>query len=164
MMNAERKDVSLSALVIPNSAFNSSFTIQHSASAFSIQNRARMITFQPRKPNRYRPRTPAPASLLLIAATYQSGVSVRLTFDRAVNIGAINVAAFYVNDDDSDEAYTGTGAATLLGPQQVQVPLAILHGSTGPGTELTVSAASGIVAADDGGNWAGVDVLPLPYP
>jgi hypothetical protein len=88
---------------------------------------------------------------------------IRLTFDRAVEISGINVAAFYVNDDDSDEAYTGSGAATLVDPQTVQIPMAIVHGATGPGTQLTVGDDSGIVASDDGGTWAGANVLPLPF-
>jgi hypothetical protein len=109
------------------------------------------------------PKKPAVA-LTLVAATYSTGAWVRLTFDRAVDISAINVTTVFVNDDDSDEAYTGSGTATLVTAQQVQIPLAILHGSTGPGTKLSVSGNSGIVAVDDGGKWAGVSALALPFP
>jgi hypothetical protein len=110
------------------------------------------------------PRVVAPAALTLVAATYSTGAWVRLTFDRAVNIGAIHVAAITVNDDDSDEFYIGSGTATLFAANIVQVPLVILHGSTGPGTQLTATSASGIVAGDDGGTWAGVVNLALPFP
>jgi hypothetical protein len=105
-----------------------------------------------------------PAALLLVSATYSTGAWVRLTFDRAVDISGIHVAAITVNDDDSDETYVGSGTASLFTPNTVQVPLAILHGSTGPGTELTASNATGIAADDDGGTWAGVTNAALPYP
>lgn len=111
-----------------------------------------------------RRRKSAPTLLTLVSASYSSGAWVRLTFDRNVNIAGIHVAAITVNDDPSDEAYVGSGAATLFAPQTVQVPLVILHGSSGPGTELTATNATGIVAADDGGTWAGVTSLSLPFP
>jgi hypothetical protein len=44
------------------------------------------------------------------------------------------------------------------------VPLVISHGSSGPGTELTATSATGIVAVDDGGTWAGVSDLSMPFP
>jgi hypothetical protein len=106
----------------------------------------------------------APAALTLVAATYGTGAWVRLTFDRAVDIAAISVAAITVNDDPSDEAYVGSDVATLFAPQTVQVPLVIQHGASGPGTELSATNASGIVAVDDGGTWAGVTDLALPFP
>src|SRR4051794_26985947 len=98
--------------------------------------------FQPtRPPRRRRARsaapTPPPVALTLVAAIYSTGAWVRLTFDRAVDIAAIEVAAITVNDDNSDEAYVGSGVATLFAPETVQVPLVISHGATGPGTELT---------------------------
>jgi hypothetical protein len=126
--------------------------------------------FIPRKPIRYRPRSasaltapPPPVALTLVAATYSTGAWVRLTFDRAVDIAAIDVAAITVNDDPSDEAYIGTGVATLFTPETVQVPLVISHGASGPGTQLTATADTGIVAGDDGGTWAGVSELGLPF-
>jgi hypothetical protein len=128
-----------------------------------------LILPAPKRRHRRPPRSPAlaaPLALMLVAASYDRTAHlnwVRLRFDRAVEIGGIDVAAVYVNDDDSDEAYIGGGSASLVTAQEVQVPLVILHGSTGPGTQLTVSAASGIIAADDGGTWAGVSALPLPF-
>jgi hypothetical protein len=123
------------------------------------------FTFQPRKVPHRRPRvsTPTPVALTLVAASYSTGAWVRLTFDRAVDITAINVAAITVNDDPSDEAYVGTGVATLFAPETVQVPLVISHGASGPGTELTATNATGIVAVDDGGTWAGVSDVSLPF-
>jgi hypothetical protein len=48
-------------------------------------------------------------------------------------------------------------------PVGLRLPLVILNGATGPGTELTATNATGIVAADDGGTWAGVSELGLPF-
>jgi hypothetical protein len=109
------------------------------------------------------PPAPPPAALTLVAASYSTGAWVRLTFDRAVDIAGINVAAITVNDDPSDEAYVGSGTATLFAPETVQVPLVISHGASGPGTELSATGASGIVAVDDGGTWVGVADLSLPF-
>src|SRR4051812_31407669 len=87
-------------------------------------------------PIAFRRRRKAVAGLTLVAASYSTGAWVRLTFDRAINITGIHVAAITVNDDNSDEAWVGSGVATLFAPQTVQVPLVILHGATGPGTQL----------------------------
>jgi hypothetical protein len=145
-----------------NSIQHSSFTIQHSFPPLGIH----MIIIPP-IPSRRRNKagsTAAPAALTLVAATYSTGAWVRLTFDRHVNIAGLLVAAITVNDDDSDEFWIGSGTATLFAPQTVQVPLVILHSSSGPGTELTATNATGIVAGDDGGTWAGVANLSLPFP
>lgn len=126
--------------------------------------------FIPRKPIRYRPRTARapqagpPVALTLVAATYSTGAWVRLTFDRNVNIAGIHVANITVNDDPSDEAYVGSGAATLFSANTVQVPLVVAHSSSGPGIALTATNATGIVAVDDGGTWAGVTNVALPFP
>jgi hypothetical protein len=59
--------------------------------------------------------------------------------------------------------YVGTGVASLPGPASVVIALAEDGSAEGP-TALTATAATGIVAADDGGTWAGVGGLELPYP
>lgn len=125
-----------------------------------------MLIIPPLPARRIR-RTPPlapPAALTLVAATYSSGAWVRLTFDRNISIASIHVANITVNDDPSDEAYVGSGTATLFAANTVQVPLAVAHSSSGPGVELTATSATGIVAGDDGGTWAGVVNLSLPFP
>ncbi len=44
---------------------------------------------------------------------------------------------------DHVDPYVGSGVATLFTPQIVQVPLVILHGASGPGTELSATSATG---------------------
>lgn len=115
-----------------------------------------------RRPQRLKPKPP----LTLVSATWGVGSWVRLTFDRVVSIGAIDVGVFIVDDNvSSDERFQGAGAATLVDAKTVQVglvPIGSAHG--GSLTLLTAGADSGVVAADDGGAWAGVEDLSLPFP
>ena len=46
----------------------------------------------------------------------------------------------------------------------IEVTLEFASDYFGPGTLLTAGAGTGIVAADDGGAWAGVAGLELPFP
>lgn len=104
-------------------------------------------------------------ALALVAASYVANTSVRLTFDRAIDISAIVVAQISVNDaDDLGLKYIGTGSATLDGPASVVVLLADNGDSTGSGTTLSAGAGNGIVAVDDGAAWAGVTGVELPFP
>jgi hypothetical protein len=124
-----------------------------------------MIVTQPPKNIRRRPPRPrAVADLRLVSATYQSAASVRLTFDRPVKIAALDVSAITVSDGDgTGTLYQGHGSAVMVSPQTVQVPLQGV-GMTSGGVTLTATAATGIVAEDDGGTWAGTSDLPLPFP
>ena len=102
---------------------------------------------------------------MLVSATYDVGTSVRLTFDRAINIAGLNALAFSVDDAaDSGNAYSGGGGAILAGAASVDVFLVDPTPPVGPGTTLSVTAANGIVASGDGGTWPGVLDLPLPFP
>jgi hypothetical protein len=109
----------------------------------------------------------APAALVLVAAAYEAGTvppTVTLVFDRAIDVSGIAGAAIVVSDEgDLGETLTGTGAVTLLGPATVRIGL-VKVGDPLPGsTTLTATAGNGIVAADDGGAWAGVTDLVLPF-
>jgi hypothetical protein len=96
---------------------------------------------------------------------YISAASVRLTFDRAIDIGALNSAVFVVNDnDDVGEKFEGSGGGSLLSGTTVEIVIVPAGGPSGSGITLTASAANGIVAVDDGGAWAGVTDFPLNVP
>jgi hypothetical protein len=121
------------------------------------------IPFRFRRPRRQQPQGAAPLELL--SGVYVSAASVRLTFDRAINIAAISTGAIIVNDnDDVGEKFEGQGAATLLAPETVEIGLVPAGGPSGTGITLTASAANGIVAVDDGGTWVGVTDFALSVP
>ena len=108
---------------------------------------------------------PAPPALTLVSAAYTEGASVTLTFDRPIDIAAIDVAAVTVDDGGaSGFMFQGSGAATLASPAAVEVPLVDTGFTASPATTLTAGPGTGIVADDDGGTWAGVTDLPLPFP
>jgi hypothetical protein len=101
----------------------------------------------------------------LVGAEYATASTVRLTFDRAIDISALNGPAVVVDDGaDTGNAYRGTGYAVLVTPASAELDLVLLGPASGSGTTLSATAASGIVAVDDGGTWAGVISVALPLP
>ncbi|MEA2734154.1 MAG: hypothetical protein QOE14_605 [Humisphaera sp.] len=108
---------------------------------------------------------PPPAALVLVGAEYATASTVRLTFDRAIDISALNGPAVVVDDGaDTGNAYRGTGYAVLVTPASAELDLVLLGPASGSGTTLSATAASGIVAVNDGGTWAGVISVALPLP
>jgi hypothetical protein len=94
----------------------------------------------------------------------ENDVFVRLRFDRAIDVAALDASQVTVDDEPgAGWAYAGTGVSSLPDPQSVIVALAITVPASGD-TRLNATGATGIVAADDGGTWAGVVDLGLPYP
>jgi hypothetical protein len=127
------------------------------------------FTFQPRKPFQRRPRVQAPTAppqtLVLVSASYDESVpAVFLTFDRAVDASAFVASQIIVNDGSiAPGIWGGVGAAGILGPTQIAVSLERLGDAPlGPVT-LTATALTGLTAVDDGGTWAGVSELGLPF-
>ena len=124
-----------------------------------------MLTVTPprtRRPRGGRPR--ALKSLTLVAATYQAGAWVRLTFDRPVDATGLAPAAVTVADQPAGALYRGTGAATAVSPQTVQIALQAFNMTSGTARLLNATAATGLVADDDGGQWAGATNVALPFP
>ena len=102
--------------------------------------------------------------LTLVSASFDpDGPEVYLTFDRAIDIAAIVLAEFAVADGPDGHSLVGFEAAFLIAPDQVQVLMQITGAAAGDDVLLTAGAASGIVAVDDGGTWAGVSDVALPF-
>ncbi len=103
---------------------------------------------------------------VLVSASYDElGPVVILTFDRAIDITALDPSAFALDDGViAGTRYVGTDGSMLIDPQTAQVALMPVEASAAPDTRLTVSADSGIIAADASGTWAGVVNLLLPFP
>ncbi len=115
---------------------------------------------------RRQPRAVAPAALMLIAAEYQEGVWVRLTFDRPIDISAMNGSAITVDDGPlSGSLWVGLEfSGTLIGPVTVQIELGPYDPSSSVETLLNGAAGNGIVASEGGGTWGGVTNVALPFP
>ena len=91
--------------------------------------------------------------------------SLRLTFDRAISLAGFQGSAVVVDDAaDSGSLYQGTGGAFLVNGTTVEIFLVDPTPASGAGTTVTATAANGIVAVNDGGTWAGVTGVTLPYP
>ena len=106
-------------------------------------------------------------ALTLVAASYETGASVTLVFDRAVDAAGLDAGQVMVNDlaEPPGVQYVGTGLVAQPDPQSVQIGLSPSGGEpTVPGVTLTASPLTGIVAVDDGGTWGGVFGMTLPFP
>jgi hypothetical protein len=104
--------------------------------------------------------------LTLVSAVYDGDVELvlTLTFSRAIDVDAIDGAAIIVNDPGAMlDQLIGTGGATLEGPATVRIGLVTQSVPPVPGAvTLTAGAGNGIVASD-GGAWAGVTAVTLPF-
>ena len=109
---------------------------------------------------------PPPLALTLVSATYDIETeSVILSFDRAVDVADFDPAAITVQDGEfAAGLFVGSGPAEVVNPTTIQVFLEQIGSPTVNDVELSATAASGIVAVDDGGTWAGVTALVLPFP
>ena len=125
-----------------------------------------LIPFRRRRRRAAAAAPPAPpAALVLVAAIYDAGAAVTLTFDRAIDIAGLDGSVIIVEDGvHAEYRYAGTVGATLLSPATVQIELAGVEEFVGPGIQLDAGAANGIVAVDDGGAWGGASDVELPFP
>ena len=126
-------------------------------------------TYQLRPPPRRRahhaPASPTAAALVLVSANYIFEYQfVELMFDRAINVDGLVASQIQVYDGAFAQNVFNGDAGTLLAPDRVRVTLVPVEEWISPDVELTAGAGSGIVAVDDGGTWAGVIDLELPFP
>ena len=114
------------------------------------------------------PTPPPPVALVLVSATYQTfdDPMLFLVFDRAIDIAGFEGSGILVDDGQFRlTLYDALGGLTLDDPQTLRIELTTVGASTVAGEVLLSAAAdNGIVAVDDGGTWAGVSDLELPFP
>ena len=125
------------------------------------------VLIPPRRRRKRREAEPAApgAPLELVAGVFTPGPVLYLTFDRAVDVSSLVAAAIVVDDGDSQVRYDAGGAVTLDAPETVRIELANIGAApAAPQVSLTAAAGNGIVAADDGGAWAGVTDFVLQVP
>ena len=127
-----------------------------------------LIIPPPKHRRRHRQRiTKAVQPLTLVEASFDSGGPFAfLQFDRAIDISSMDPSEIQVGDGvNTLYRYIGTpGGATLEDPTTLRLELTIFGADADGQLTLTATTATGIVASDDGGTWAGVAALPLPYP
>ena len=123
--------------------------------------------FRKRRGQSRRPRS-APPALMLVEAEFTyvgPGATLRLEFDRAIDLDAFVPAQITVNDNaGTGWQYGGTGVVDTPDPQTVVIEMAQTTPGTGFVNTMTASSSTGIVAVDDGAPWPGVTELGLPYP
>ncbi len=106
------------------------------------------------------------AALTLVAAVYQEAAWVQLTFDRPIDVVGLIGSAITVDDGDlTATRWEATGpSVTMIDPATVRIELTEFDPFGGGGILLDATSASGIVAVDDGGAWAGMSDVELPFP
>lgn len=110
---------------------------------------------------------PTPAALTLTAA--DASISddksqVTLTFDRDVDVSAMNVTAIRVGTISTGNLYQGDGVPSVFGGQIVEIDLVAIDTYPETNVKLFADADNGIVAVDDGGTWVGTGGTTLPFP
>jgi len=119
--------------------------------------RKRKVQFGP-------PPTP-PLALQLVEASFDTadGVYLRLTFDRAIDASGLNGSAIQLGVNEFGYLYNATGGFEMYAPEIINI-LMVQTGGWEGGDVMNATGATGIVAVDDGGVWAGVSDLALPFP
>jgi hypothetical protein len=116
--------------------------------------------FAKKKP---RPKPVPPAGPVLVAAAYETGAYVDLTFDRPIGVAGFEPGVFSVHDAVADALFLGDGGNALLSPTTLRVTLGFDGIAGGDAITLSVGPDNGIVAVDDGTVWTGVSDLALPF-
>jgi hypothetical protein len=106
-----------------------------------------------------------PQTLVLVSASYDDTIPmVFLTFDRAVDASALVVSAVTVKDGSiAPGLYGGDGPPGIESPTVISIVLARLGDTPAGPVTLSATALTGLVAVDDGGTWAGVSDVGLPF-
>jgi hypothetical protein len=121
----------------------------------------------PRRMRRVAPPTPPAQELILEAAAFLPGGPplLVLTFDRAIDLNALVGSAITVRDGvGSGWLWQATLGWEMLDATSAQFVLDFVEEASGPGVILNATGASGIVAVDNAGTWAGATDLELPFP
>ena len=118
-----------------------------------------------KRPAKPKPRKAPPALVLTQASYSPSPMILILHFDREIDVSEIDGSQFFVNDGDFQLArFDASGGVIAHSGAVVQLQLVLLEPFEAGAVRLTATASNGIVAVNDGGTWAGVESLGLPFP
>ena len=104
-----------------------------------------------------------PTALTLLAATYQSGAWIELSFSYAIDISELDGAAIFVEDGPGGVLWIAIGSATQTGSTSVRIGLVEFESASGSAITLTAPATTGIRVYGGSGTWAGVTNVALPF-
>ncbi|MBC7785571.1 MAG: hypothetical protein H7144_17190 [Burkholderiales bacterium] len=122
------------------------------------------VPFIPKKRKTQTPSVPVPLPVLVAAVYSEVDLTITLTFDRAIDYTAFDGTQVQVFDPvDNNQQYLGTGGVIFMAADTIEVQLVSTGAYAGDFIHLDATAATGIVA-NDGGAWAGVLDLVLPFP
>ena len=122
---------------------------------------------KPRKRRSRRPQVPSaapPVGLVLVSCAFVPQVTITMRFDQPINVDNYDGNHIRVYDGDAGLWYSGTGLTQQLDEFTFQVELAVEDEWTGVGAHLDADSLTGIVGADSGNLWAGVENVTLPFP
>jgi hypothetical protein len=104
-----------------------------------------------------------PAGPMLVGVSYEASGAMQLRFDRAVDVSGADTTKIVVSDASLGQMLRGTGAAGQQTGEDAIVFLEPVGPSVGTGVRLSASVGNGIVAIDNGGAWAGVSDVEIPF-
>jgi hypothetical protein len=110
---------------------------------------------------------PSTATLVLVQAIYPVegvGGAIDLVFDREISIEGLDGTQIIVKDGVITGMINNVAFGERQDAQTVRLFLQGLEDYSVPNQLLDATGDSGIVAVDDGGTWAGVVELGLPWP
>ena len=119
-----------------------------------------------RRSTRKRPtvtKLPPVAGPVLVGVAYESEGAMQLQFDRAVDVSGADTTKIVVSDATLGQTLRGTGPAGQQSGDDAIVFLEPIGPSVGTGVRLSASVGNGIVAVDNGGAWAGVNGVEIPF-
>jgi hypothetical protein len=102
---------------------------------------------------------------MLVSANYDETVPIlSLVFDREIDASGFVASQVVVHDGSINMGvYGGVGPAIIEAPSRFSVALTRLADAPLAPTTLSATALTGLVAVDDGGTWAGVSDVGLPF-
>src|SRR5262249_33445221 len=124
------------------------------------------IPFIRRRRRRVASQASPPATLELVAATYDpvTGPTLTMVFNQPIDIAGLVANDISVDDGTTTGLkYIAGGTKTLLDPQTVKVIRTEVDAAEGSDVRLTATASNGIIAVSDSDEWAGVTDLELPF-
>jgi hypothetical protein len=112
---------------------------------------------------------PPPGPLVLVAAELGADpfgeYLVTLTFDRAIDVAALDPSQVTLDDAaGAGWVYAGAAIDSRPDPRTLVLNMAATDVPATAENRLNATADTGIVAADDGAAWAGVAGVGLPFP